>query len=51
MQLRGLKVDVLLPDLACLHVTSNTLNSALKDLFDLLIGISAQILVLVLQER
>ena len=50
MKLCGLKIDVLLPDRACLQMAAHTLNGAFEYLLNLFISIGAQVLVLVLKE-
>lgn len=48
VELLSLEVNILLPDRASFHVTTNALNGAFKYLLNLLVGIGAQECVLLL---
>lgn len=50
MELRSLKIDVLLPDSSRFHVLAHTLNCSFEDLLNVFVRIGAQKRLVVLQE-
>lgn len=50
MELRCLKIDILLPDSSRFHVLAHALDGPLEDLLDVLVRISTQKRMMVLQE-